>query len=416
MAKLVVKLFSIASAAALMSACIIKSSGEDDDGDQGTTTTSSGNTTTTGGAGGAGGGEGGSGGEGGITDPPCANDPGEDGDADGWTGAQGDCNDCQKWINPGAFDYVGNNIDEDCNDAVDDTVMQCDQSLALDSNDPLDGARAMDLCTFQSGESWGVIAASYNHIDGSEPDDADFDLGHGILTQFGDVVMPQGGGNLLAISSGAARNPGDPGYADPAGFDKGYTSQAAPGFPKESPACPGVVTGTPHDSIHLRMRIKTPTNARSFSFNVNMYTYEYPGYICREFNDFVTAIMSPAPTEHADAMCNGTPCGNISFDAMGNPLSVNAGFLTVCEPGTHGGKVFECLDGTDALAGTGFEGHASTGWLQTKAPVERPGEEIVLEFGAMDSADGILDTTGLFDNFQWDLHESIVITDPQPSP
>src|SRR5688572_6950575 len=45
---------------------------------------------------------------------PCtASLPSADGDNDGFTGADGDCNDCDKLINPGAFDFPGNAYDED---------------------------------------------------------------------------------------------------------------------------------------------------------------------------------------------------------------------------------------------------------------------------------------------------------------
>ena len=37
----------------------------------------------------------------------------------------------------------------------------------------------------------------------------------------------------------------------------------------------------------------------------------------------------------------------------------------------------------------------------------------MLEFGAWDSGDGVLDTTGLFDAFEWDLEETVVVTDPE---
>ena len=144
-------------------------------------------------------------GAGGITDPPCDNDPSIDGDNDGWTGADGDCNDCQRLMNPGAFDYNGNAIDEDCNGIDDDTVMTCDEGLTLDSEDPLDAVRAIELCTMQSGESWGVVSAEYLNVDGTAPAALDFHKGHGILEGFGDVVAPKGGNKLFAISSGAAR-------------------------------------------------------------------------------------------------------------------------------------------------------------------------------------------------------------------
>ncbi len=411
MARLHFGIAGLLGATALVSACIITTS---NGGEGGGGIGGSGNTGNTGGTGGSTSGTAGSGGEGGgITDPPCDNAPELDGDGDGWTGEQGDCNDCTSMINPGAFDYDGNEIDEDCNGTPDDTVAVCDGALAMDSNDALDAVRAMELCTMQTGDSWGVVSAAYHHVDGTTGTATDFDLGHGILDDFGDVVLPEAGQQLFAISSGTARDVNDAGYQDPSGFDKGYTTGAAPGFPKESPACPGVTTGEAHDSIHLKVRIRTPTNAKSFRYNVNMYTWEYPNYICSTFNDFVTAIMIPAPSAQADTTCDGLPCGNISFDTQGNPLSVNAGFLEICAPGEYGGKTFDCSLGEEALAGTGFEGHAATGWLQTKAPVEDPGGEIVLEFGAWDSGDGSLDTTGLFDNFEWDLEETVVVTDPR---
>ncbi|MBW2453498.1 MAG: hypothetical protein JRI68_03260 [Deltaproteobacteria bacterium] len=412
MARLHYGIAGLFGATALLGACIF-TTGNGGDGGMGGT----GNTGNTGGTGGSSstssGTAGDGGGGGGITDPPCDNAPEVDGDGDGWTGADGDCNDCTEMINPGAYDYDGNAIDEDCNGTDDDTVTECDGSLAMDSNDPLDAVRAMDLCTMQAGDSWGVVSAEYAYVDGTTATATDFDLGHGILSDFGDVVVPKAGQQLFAISSGTARDATDSGWVDPSGFDKSYTTGAAPGFPKESPACPNVTTGEAHDSIHLRIRLKTPTNAKSFRYSVNMYTWEYPDFICSNFNDFVTAIMIPAPANNADTTCDSLPCGNISFDSQGNPLSVNAGFLQVCEAGEHGGKTFDCFLGTEALGGTGFEGHASTGWLQTKAPVEDPGGEIVLEFGAWDSGDGILDTTGLFDAFEWDLEETVVVTDPE---
>ncbi len=82
---------------------------------------------------------------------------------------------------------------------------------------------------------------------------ASFHLGHGNLTGFGTNVKVQAGQRLLALSSGTARNPTDPGYQDVAGFNKNYTGNHPQGFPKESPACPGVTTGVPHDATALEV-------------------------------------------------------------------------------------------------------------------------------------------------------------------
>src|SRR5262249_1904022 len=128
------------------------------------------------------------------------------------------------------------------------------------------------------------------------------------------------------------------------------------------------------------------------------FTFEWPGYICSQYNDFFLAILSPIPM--------GQPDGNISFDSMGNPVSVNNAFLEVCgcegnppSPCFAGGKVFPCALGDTDLIGTGFgfdtnfgEDHGSTGWLQTKAPVP-PGSEITIRWAVHDSGDGSLDTT-----------------------
>jgi hypothetical protein len=397
-------IFGLLAAGAILAACGIQSSefSSDDDDDGGA------------GVGGSAGSTGafdptGSGG-GGIVDVPCDNDPSMDGDADGWTGADGDCNDCTELMNPGAYDYAGNNIDEDCDGGKDNTPTACDAGLTLTSTDAMDGARALGLCQTQSGDAWGLVSAEYINVDGTAPSAASFHDGHGILDHFGDGgVNPQEGGAMLALSSGAARNPTDPGYQSPSGYDKSYQTGPAPGFPTESPSCPDTVfTGEAHDSIALRLRIKSPTNARGLSFNVNFYTYEFPIYICTEFNDFVTAILSPTPS--------GQTNGNISFDSQGNPLSVNAGFLEVCTPQSAGGKDFPCMLGANQLTGTGFEGAAATGWLQTVTPLEVPGEEITIEFGAWDAGDGVLDSTGLFDNFQWNLEETPTGTEPVPNP
>jgi hypothetical protein len=341
-----------------------------------------------------------------MIEPPCEDsDPTLDQDGDGFTDDQGDCNDCTELMNPGALDYPGNNIDDDCNGTEDDNPTDCDGPLALQSTNGLDAARAMGLCKMSQFPAWGVVSAQYLRGDGTPGADP---IGHGILTGFGPNVSPQEGTKLFAISSGTARQPTDPGYEDPAGHDKMYTSGAPAGYPKEFAGCPDVMTGEPHDSISLRLEIKTPTNAKSFAFNVNMYTWEFPDYICSEFNDFLVAMLSPVPQGQAD--------GNISFDSQGNPLSVNAGFLEVCKPTFAGGKDFPCMLGPAQLTGTGFEGHAATGWLQTTAPVVAPGSNITIDFAVWDSGDGVLDTTGLFDNFRFEVEETPTVTKPVEDP
>lgn len=287
----------------------------------------------------------------------------------------------------------------------------CDAALDVAGNDALDGARAIGLCQISDGTTWGLVSATWVRTDGGPLQGSNLELGRGILTGFGPNVTPQEGGAMLALSSGAARQPTDPGYQSVSGFWKDQVPHGAPpGYPKESPSCPGVVTGSPYDSGGLELSIKTPTDANSFSFNLNFYTFEFPVWICSEFNDFFAALLTPQPA--------GLPDGNISFDSQGNTISVNAGFLEVCYPQTAGGKNFPCTYGPGELQGTGYDeqpnGSAATGWLETAAPIAVPGETITLRFATWDSGDGYLDSTALVDNFRFEQDTTVTGTVPVP--
>lgn len=278
-------------------------------------------------------------------------------------------------------------------------VGPCDNDLAIDSDDPMDAARAIGLC-----DSKQIVSAKYVTADG---DDLKFydpeGIGHGILPNFGASVVPREGARMLVLSSGAARAPNHPDYEPPSGFNKHYTTGAPDGYPKESPSCEGVTTGEPHDSVALELELVPPKGAKSISFRSYFFTFEFPNYICDEYNDFFVAMLSPRP--------QGLPDDNIAFDAKGNSISVNAGFLEVCTPQTAGGKKFACALGPKDLNGTGFEKHAATGWLATAAPI--PAEHVLkLRFAIWDSGDGILDSTVLIDDFRWEGVEVTTETKP----
>jgi hypothetical protein len=346
-------------------------------------------------------------------DVPCVPDPNGDVDKDGFTEAEGDCNDCDANVNPNAVEVVETaNIvphDENCNGAFDEVEPPCDADIAAENEDPMNGARAVDLCKQSTGPGdWGIVEAKWVMVDGSPPPEGaltQFHIGHGILDGFGANVTPRRGERMLAVSSGAARQPKDKGYQSVQGFDKGYSGAHPQGFPKESPACPGKITGQPHDATALEIKLRVPSNAQGFAFDFDFYTYEWPSFVCSTFNDFFVSLMAPIPPGQQD--------GNISFDSQGNPVSVNNAFIEVCgcvgnPPNAcfAGGKSFPCALGDAELVGTGFgfdmgtENHGATSWLTTKAPVQ-PGSEMTIRWGAYDSADGVLDSTGIVDNWRW---------------
>jgi hypothetical protein len=383
--------------------------------------------------------------------------PSDDVDHDGFTVQAGDCNDCEPAVNPGAYDFAGNGVDEDCSGAPDDEARTCDAALEIAGDDAMDAARALGLCRVQTGQSWGVVAARWVYPNGeltsrSIPDIPDIpDVPHvpacahedapvspdsrGVLSSFGPNVQPREGKALVALSTGVARpgihQPLQPAQGtSPAGAMMCTDSVAPPGFPKDSPACPYVTTAQntqARDAVALELEIKAPTNARALAFDFDFYTYEWPQYVCSEFNDFFVALLRSGHVS--------TPADeNISFDKLGNPVSVNNGFVEVCDPVVGalrpGGKAFDCALGTSELVGTGFDtvdglapsvdfdepqlsSHAATGWLSTTAAIV-PGETLRLRFAVWDMLDASLDSTVLLDHFEWTLIEPTVPTTERP--
>jgi putative metal-binding protein len=365
----------------------------------------------------------------------CPSRPGDDNDQDGYTVAQGDCNDCDKLVNPGAYDVPGNMVDEDCSGKADDEAAACDTALAVEG-DGFAAAKAIGLCRVAKpaaqgkDRTWGVVKASYVFPDGSPAalssvrnvcgklGDPPNPLSHGILPLFGSAVKPRQGASLLALSSGiarAGRNVIQAGRPSPDGAEMCTRSRTPAGFPVSDYSTCGdieVMPGenTANDSIALELVIRVPTNAASLSFDFDFYTFEYDQYVCSFFNDaFVALLYSKIPDLPANH--------NIAFDSQGNPVSVNNGFVEVCRPFTYQGtkmmvpftRDFPCKLGIRELTGTGFENKAATGWLQTHSNVV-PGEEITLRFAIWDAGDELLDSTVLLDNFKWDAKPGSTVT------
>jgi hypothetical protein len=352
----------------------------------------------------------------------CNSGDTEDQDQDGFTKVDGDCNDCDVNANPGAAEVAGNNVDEDCNGTPDDDEAGCDSAITdVADMDPLNGARAMGLCKFATAtdKKWGVLSAKWTMADGSPGMN---DLSHGMLSGFGPNVNTQEGARMLGLSSGTARQPSDPGYQDPNSSDMMTTSPPPPGFPMDSPACSVFTVGSPaNDPAAIELVIRVPTNAKSLSYKFNFYTFEWPGFVCTQYNDFFAALQTPAPANAQN--------GNISFDSQGNPVSVNNAFLDICgcpagPPCTaNNGSQYACALGATQLIGTGFgadtafgQDHAATGWLETVSPVD-PGSEITLRFTVFDEGDHVLASSVLIDDFKFSAEPATgSTTTPVPVP
>ncbi|AUX25972.1 hypothetical protein SOCEGT47_065250 [Sorangium cellulosum] len=396
--------------------------GADSTGAGGATGTTADTTITTSGSGGgstpATTSGGGSAGGGGGAD--CGGSPDDDADGDGFSEDEGDCDDCNPRVNPRALELptVGGEggdapepVDDDCDGIPDNVPEPCDGDLAIDDPDPLNAARAIELCAMSSDPArWGVVSATWMKVDGSAPPEAaekltGFHLGHGILDGFGPNVAPRGGARLLALSSGAARQDTDPDFQSPSGFAKGYSGDLPRGFPRSPRGCVDFLPGRPEDPIAVEITIRVPSNVHGFSFNTKYNTFDWPDVVCSSFNDFFLALLSPAPPDRID--------GHLLFDHEENAMSLNNAFIDVCKcqggsPCELGGRSFACSLGLRELLGTGFENRAATGWLVTTAPVE-PGQEIKIRWGVYDAGDGTLDSTGLIDNWQWIVEPGVPV-------
>lgn len=357
---------------------------------------------------------------------PCA-DPSSDTDGDGFTLAGGDCDDCDPNVNPNAAEVEttpgAQPGDEDCDGLIDEIDPPCDDGLLIDAQDPVAAAHAIDLCKQSSGDGdWGLVSATWVLPDGSPvPDGFEviYHLGHGLFDGFGPFVDVRHGSNMLALSSGIARRPSDWPFIGHM-FDKGYTSLHPEGFPKEAPSCPGVTTGEPHDGAAIELVIRTPSNATGISFEFDFYTYEWPRFVCSRYNDFFVALLWPEPPDSDE--------GSISFDSLGNTVSVNSAFLSVCGCPDNppdaclagdANKPFDCPSGALELLGTGFgfdtegEDHAATSWLVTRTSVPAS-ETITLRLSIYDSEDALFDSLVLIDNFKWIANAEGTITEAIP--
>jgi len=323
---------------------------------------------------------------------PCASGPNDDADMDGFTGAEGDCNDCDPNVNPGAIEVLtvdgagggggATPADEDCDGEIDNVPMPCDSGIAMNTSAAIDGARAIELCHQATGpKDWGVMAADWVRANGSP---AAVTVAMGVLPDFGPNVHPRAGENMLGISSGAARDTTDPGFCSHACSYYGGGSAPA-GFPQDVEGCP--VSTTINDDVALRVKLRAPTNATGLKFDFKFYSEEYPVFVCTTFNDQFIALVDPPPM--------GSINGNVSFDSQNNPVSVNIAFFDVCSSGPN------CTSGPNELVGTDeYPDNGATSWLETTSPITG-GEEFSIQFTIWDTGDTIYDSTTLIDNFEW---------------
>lgn len=353
-------------------------------------------------------------------------------DGDGWTICQGDCceleADCPyPWlVNPGANEFVGNGLDDDCDPASSDFSPEgpCSAAEALSGVTGADILSAMDLCQLADPsppigqKKWGVLKVEQRFADGSAPDAAALvqiqNHQSAVLTHFG-TIASQMGPTMAGMSTGRMRDQGHADFAPPnpgVGFGAfgsppaDYLAARGGALPSGygcNGACPSGAGA--NDSASVRVTIRTPTNASGFQYKLRFFSAEYAGRVCSPFNDFFLSRME-------SAALGLPPDKNIAFDWQMNPISVNNLFFEACEP--QGCSA--CPVGPAALAGTGFDaGGGATTWLESAAPIVR-GEDLTVDFTIFDVSDDAVDSAVLLDAFEWLSCEIQVSCHHEPCP
>ncbi len=367
--------------------------------------------------------------------PGSPKDPNGDQDGDGYTPAAGDCNDCNKTINPGAIQIPNDPTDYACNGMA-GLVQSCD-SMNLGKTDANSLAQAFEQCDSRFFKSAMFVG----------PSDA---RARAVTPMFG-TIKPQQGSNMALISTGLAKDKNAAGFIEPQiGTNLGCANEFANPLPNvpANPLCATELMGMScepmmvTDYTELVLKLKAPTNVNSFTFQFQFFSAEYPDFVCTQFNDEFL-VLQESNGEFQTAT-------NISFDSGKNPITVNNSLFSVCQ---NGSKAYDksCKQPVTMLAGTGYEdpisqikmGTAadsctddymgpcgmitgggdssggmttpqggSTGWLTTTAPVT-PGEDVTLHFIIFDEGDHIYDSAVLIDNFVWGTS---VVSTPMTGP
>lgn len=159
------------------------------------------------------------------------------------------------------------------------------------------------------------------------------------------------------------------------------------------------------DYAEMRFSAKVPEEADAIIYQFAFFSAEYPGFSgngeendIEPFNDmYIAWLESEAWT------------GNISFDELGHPISINGVFLDYLDADSPLCTKDPCV--APELDGFAMDGHAGTKWLETIAPVV-PGEEIELIFAVFDMTDSVVDTAVVLDGVHWGCSGQPPVTSP----
>ncbi len=352
-----------------------------------------------------------------------------------------DCDDEDPRVNPDAYDFIGDGVDNDCDGMVDDPVVNCETIPASAPGSPLDFARAADLCAQRAITHTGkpfdpVVAAAWGQVQGlgsgqtlwtskTKPEQIN------IVSSFGGN-KPESGKTFFGLANGpwGATAPRTTAALDPSGFNLSNACTDIPLLGDDCLALTGNMSAagvSVQDWAELTLTVHVPINVSGMSFDFSFFSSEFNEWWQSSANDAFFALVTSKTIKGA----------NIAKDSAGRAVTVNSSFFQVCptvaDVASFGitnaaASLAQCVGVTGSaavpgtLAGTGYDGAGSggdagsdtvrtiegqtyiygggTGWLTAAFPVT-PGEQLELRIVIMDTFDGIKDSVVLVDNFAW---------------
>jgi hypothetical protein len=360
-------------------------------------------------------------------------------DNDGYT-APADCNDSDPMINPEAFDFPDDGVDNDCDGRVDDPVLTCETIPAQPPGSPEDFARAADVCAQRAITSAGtvfdpLVRAAWGQVQGLGPGQTLWTsqtkpVQVAIVSRFG-ANSPRQGRTMVGLANGpwAAPDPRSSPALDPAGF---RLDDACADIPLAGQDCASLTNGSEggkvsvQDWAELALRVRIPSNVQTAVFDFTFFSSEFNQWWNSSANDAFFVLVTS----------KNFAGQNVARDKNGLAVTINSGFFQLCPrwPGPAGlsqdkaaglqtcagvgGDPAQSIFGT--LMGTGYDGAAvgsndtvlalngseyvyggGSGWLTAKFPVV-PREELEMRIVIADAFDGLKDSAVLLDAIRWE--------------
>lgn len=305
-----------------------------------------------------------------------------------------DCDDLRFHVQPGGIEFPDTTEDDNCiGGNTDYSTCACD-GLAGNARDL---ASAMDLC--------GDVVAGASKAGGAQQFGI-VDAYQGVIEERVRVRVDEPGGAPVVIGNSCLTTLST-------GTATGTARDEGPGgcnFQDPDPVAAAGITGDICDLAQIRLTLRAPPNAQGFAFDFMFLSYEWPEFLCQEYNDTFYALVE------SDAVFGGAET-NAAFDTSGRPITVNVGFFenpadwTVpldgishaasavggCSSASEPGCTLPayCSNGLEPRSGSG------SGWLTTTVPITPGEQDISLVLSIHDESDGLYDSIVLIDSFRW---------------